>query len=46
MLEILENLYKDIDNIFISFDIDSINCAYCPGVSSPSVVGGLTSEEA
>jgi arginase family enzyme len=34
------------DKIFVSFDVDSINSAYCPGVSAPSVVGGLTKEEA
>lgn len=32
--------------IFFSFDIDSINSAYCPGVSCPSVIGGLSEEEA
>jgi arginase family enzyme len=31
------------DYIFISFDTDSINSKYMPGVSAPSVVGGLTS---
>lgn len=34
------------EKIFVSFDVDSINSAYCPGVSAPSVVGGLTKEEA
>lgn len=30
----------------MSFDVDSISSKYMPGVSAPSVVGGLTSEEA
>jgi formiminoglutamase len=30
----------------VSFDVDSISSKYMPGVSAPSVVGGLTSEEA
>ena len=41
MLDILEKLEKQVDYIFFSFDVDSINSAYCPGVSAPSVVGGL-----
>jgi arginase family enzyme len=32
-----------VDHIFISFDTDSINSKYMPGVSAPSVIGGLTS---
>lgn len=32
--------------IFISFEIDAISSRDCPGVSCPSVDGGLTSEEA
>jgi len=43
---ILEGLDKEVDYVFFSFDIDSINSAFCPGVSAPSVVGGLTYEEA
>lgn len=35
-----------IDYIFLSFDVDSINSAWCPGVSAPSIVGGLTNVEA
>ena len=46
MEEILTNLEEKGDLVFFSFDIDSINSAYCPGVSAPSVVGGLTDEEA
>ena len=33
-------------HIFVSFDNDSINSKFMPGVSAPSVVGGLTSAEA
>lgn len=36
----------EIEQIFISFDVDSINSAWCPGVSAPSVVGGLKNMEA
>ncbi len=32
--------------IFVSFDVDSINCKWMPGVSAPSVIGGLSNEEA
>ncbi|CAD8145260.1 unnamed protein product [Paramecium octaurelia] len=37
---------ENIDFIFLSFDVDSINSAWCPGVSAPSIVGGLTNVEA
>jgi len=30
----------------VSFDVDVINSKWMPGVSAPSVIGGLTSEEA
>lgn len=43
--EILKGL-KENEKVFVSFDVNSISCAYCPGVSSPSVDGGLTAEEA
>lgn len=43
--EILNQLAEN-DFLFISFDVDSISCAYCPGVSCPSVDGGLTADEA
>ncbi len=46
MEQILEGLSKEVDYIFFSFDIDSINSQYCPGVSAPSVIGGLTYDEA
>jgi arginase family enzyme len=35
-----------IEHVFLSFDVDSINSAWCPGVSAPSIVGGLTNIEA
>lgn len=47
--QVLQDILNDSaenERIFISFDVDSINSAFCPGVSSPSVVGGLTAEEA
>ena len=43
--EILEAL-GERDRVFVSFDVDSISSAACPGVSCPSVDGGLTAEEA
>lgn len=45
----LEQLLSEFDEthrIFISFEVDSINSAFCPGVSCPSVDGGFTAEEA
>ena len=41
--KILNELVTKVDHIFISFDTDSINSKYMPGVSAPSVIGGLTS---
>jgi len=38
-------LQDSSDTIFVSFDIDSISGADCPGVSAPAVVG-LTADEA
>lgn len=35
-----------LHQIYVSFDLDSIRASDCPGVSAPSVAGGLTSEEA
>ncbi|EGR28902.1 hypothetical protein IMG5_166960 [Ichthyophthirius multifiliis] len=32
-------------NIHLSLSLEAINSACCPGVSRPSVIGGLTSEE-
>lgn len=43
--EILQGLSGN-DRVFVSFDVDSIGGSYCPGVSCPSVDGGLTGEEA
>ena len=41
--KIINEMATKADYIFISFDTDSINSKYMPGVSAPSVVGGLTS---
>jgi arginase family enzyme len=41
--KILSELSTKVDHIFISFDTDSINSKYMPGVSAPSVIGGLSS---
>ncbi|CAG9317388.1 unnamed protein product [Blepharisma stoltei] len=38
--------FPENHRFFISFDVDSISSAFCPGVSCPSVDGGLTAEEA
>lgn len=43
--EIFERLEEN-ERVFLSFDVDSINSSHCPGVSCPSVDGGLTAEEA
>lgn len=42
---ILNELSQKVDHIMLSFDLDSINSAYCPGVSIPSVIGGLSEVE-
>jgi formiminoglutamase len=34
------------EKVCFSFTLDAINSAFCPGVSCPSVIGGLTAEEA
>lgn len=44
--QVMKKLEVECDTIFVSFDVDSISSKYMPGVSAPSVVGGLTSEEA
>ena len=41
--QLMEKLDKECDTIFVSFDLDSINSMWMPGVSAPSVIGGLTS---
>lgn len=43
--ELITNLQAN-EKVFVSFDVDSISSSFCPGVSCPSVDGGLTSEEA
>lgn len=44
MKQLLDELAASCDAIFFSFDIDSVNASFMPGVSAPSVVGGLTDE--
>ncbi|CAG9321547.1 unnamed protein product [Blepharisma stoltei] len=47
--QVLEELLGEFDEkhrVFISFEVDAINSAFCPGVSCPSVDGGFTAEEA
>lgn len=34
------------DSVLLSFNLNAINSAFCPGVCTPSVTGGFTSEEA
>ncbi|EAS01195.2 arginase (macronuclear) [Tetrahymena thermophila SB210] len=43
--DILNKLQQECDKIFISLDVESINAKFCPGVSSPSVTGGLSDLE-
>lgn len=43
---LMEKLSKEVDYIFVSFDVDSISSVYMPGVSAPSIIGGLTNIEA
>lgn len=38
--DIIKNLLGDVDNLYISFDVDSVDIAFAPGVNSPSS-GGL-----
>ena len=42
MKNLLDRLSKEVELIFVSFDVDSISSDYMPGVSAPSIVGGLT----
>ena len=44
--EVLKGLSVEVDYIFVSFDVDAINSKWMPGVSAPSVLGGLSIEEA
>ena len=39
---LLDKLSTEAEYIFVSFDVDSISSVYMPGVSAPSIVGGLT----
>jgi formiminoglutamase len=38
---LLNSLTKEVDWVFVSFDIDSIDCGSMPGVSAPNTTGGL-----
>jgi arginase family enzyme len=40
---LIHRLAQDSETIFVSFDVDSINSKWMPGVSAPSVIGGFTS---
>lgn len=42
--EIINNFESECDMIFVSFDVDSINSKWMPGVSAPSVIGGISNE--
>jgi len=42
--KIIKNFEEDCDMIFVSFDVDSINSKWMPGVSAPSVIGGISNE--
>jgi arginase family enzyme len=42
---VLEGLEKECDVILVTIDMSAINSNVSPGVSYPSVVGGLTVEE-
>ncbi len=41
---LLNRLSEKAEVIFVSFDVDVISSKWMPGVSAPSVVGGLSSE--
>lgn len=43
---VLQQMSCKVDIIMISFDLDSIDSRFCPGVSVPSVIGGLSDLEA
>ena len=44
--KILKEMSEKVDYLFLSFDVDSISSFFMPGVSAPSVLGGLTNLEA
>lgn len=48
MLKLLESIKEQniVESLLFTFDISSINSNVCPGVSYPSVVGGLSLDEA
>lgn len=45
MEKALEHITKDVDGIYLSFDVDSLDPRHAPGVGTP-VAGGLTYREA
>jgi arginase family enzyme len=42
--QLMHRLEALAEVIFVSFDVDVINSKWMPGVSAPSVIGGLTNE--
>lgn len=44
--QIIQKLSSEVDIIFVSFDLDCISSKFMPGVSAPSVIGGLDAQEA
>jgi arginase len=45
MRETLDEAFKDVDAIHLSFDLDGVDPLYAPGVSTP-VTGGISYREA
>ena len=45
MTKLIEHISRDVDGIYLSFDMDSMDPRHAPGVGTP-VVGGLTYREA
>jgi formiminoglutamase len=43
---VIKELSSKVDVIMVSFDLDSIDSCFCPGVCTPSVIGGLSDVEA
>ena len=45
MTKAIERVSRDVDGIYLSFDMDALDPSYAPGVGTP-VMGGLTYREA
>jgi arginase len=45
MTKLIEHISRDVDGIYLSFDMDSMDPRHAPGVGTP-VMGGLTYREA